>query len=128
MKSLFILVLSALLVPVVGCNDRTPRPSQRTRASSATERAGGKKQFVVYDFWAPWCGPCREFAPTFEKWKAKYSSENITFKKVNVDEDRETASMFRLSAIPTLIVTANGEEVGRFVGAPEEQEVVDLLK
>jgi thioredoxin len=83
---------------------------------------------VVYDFWAPWCGPCRQFAPTFEKWKTKYSSENVTFKKVNVDEDHETANRFRISAIPTLVVTANGKEVGRIEGIPEEAEFVDLLK
>jgi thioredoxin 1 len=120
MKSFFILVLCALLVSVVGCGDQT--------SQSPNEIGGSHKQFVVYDFWASWCGPCHAFAPTFEEWKTKYTRDNVAFKKVNVDEDKETAGKFNISALPTVVVTADGKEVGRFRGAPREHEVVNLLK
>lgn len=86
------------------------------------------KKIVIYDFWAPWCPPCRAFGPTFEAWKAKYSNESISFVKVNTDEDKETAAKFKISSLPTIIVTHDAVEVKRFVGAPKEQQVVDLLK
>jgi len=120
MKSFFILVLGALLVSVVGCDDQT--------SLSANEIGKSNKQYVVYDFGASWCGPCRNFAPTFEKWKTKYTRDNITFVKVNIDEDQETTRKFKIGPIPTLVVTADGEEVGRFEGAPRERQVLKLLK
>ena len=57
---------------------------------------------VIIDFWAPWCGPCRGFAPVFEK--ASESHPDIVFAKVNSDEQQELAGSFNIRSIPTLLV------------------------
>ena len=62
----------------------------------------GGNDMVVIDFWAPWCGPCRSFAPVFEVASAKHP--NVVFAKVNTDEQQELASHFGIRSIPTLMV------------------------
>lgn len=57
---------------------------------------------VIMDFWAPWCGPCRSFAPIFEKTAEKNS--DIVFAKVNTEEQQELAAHFGIRSIPTLMV------------------------
>ncbi len=57
---------------------------------------------VIIDFWAPWCGPCRSFAPTFEAVSEKRS--DIVFAKVNTEEQQEIAGAFNIRSIPTLMV------------------------
>ena len=57
---------------------------------------------VIVDFWAPWCGPCRSFAPTFEAASEKYP--NVVFAKVNTEDEQELAGSFNIRSIPTLMV------------------------
>ena len=57
---------------------------------------------VIVDYWAPWCGPCRGFAPVFEKVAEK--NPDIVFAKVNTDEEQEIAAHFNIRSIPTLMV------------------------
>ena len=61
---------------------------------------GGKT--VIIDFWAPWCGPCRGFAPVFEK--ASEAHPDVVFAKINSDEQQELAGAFNIRSIPTLMV------------------------
>ena len=66
------------------------------------EKTINESSMVIVDFWAPWCGPCRGFAPVFEK--ASETHSDVVFAKVNTDEQQELAGAFGIRSIPTLMV------------------------
>jgi thioredoxin 1 len=66
------------------------------------EQTVNENAMVIIDFWAPWCGPCRGFAPVYEKASADHP--DVVFAKVNTDEQQELAGAFGIRSIPTLLV------------------------
>jgi thioredoxin len=66
------------------------------------EKTVNENPMVIVDFWAPWCGPCRGFAPVYEK--ASEAHTDVVFAKVNTDEQQELAGAFNIRSIPTLMV------------------------
>ena len=66
------------------------------------EKVVTESPMVIVDFWAPWCGPCRGFAPIYEK--AAEAHQDVVFGKVNTDEEQELAGAFGIRSIPTLMV------------------------
>jgi thioredoxin len=66
------------------------------------EKVVTESPMVIVDFWAPWCGPCRGFAPIYEK--AAEAHQDVVFGKVNTDEEQELAGAFNIRSIPTLMV------------------------
>jgi len=83
---------------------------------------------VLVDFWAPWCGPCRMLAPTIEKLAGEFAGK-VKIGKMNTDENQETPGSLRISAIPTVLVYKDGQEVERLVGvSPESRFRTTLSK
>ncbi len=71
---------------------------------------------VIVDFWAPWCGPCRQIAPSLEKIANEYDGK-VVVAKVNTDEDPRWAQEYEVTGIPTMLFVAEGKVVYRQVGA-----------
>jgi len=86
----------------------------------------GRFRFVVVDFWASWCPPCRIIAPIIEKLAKQYAGK-IVFAKVNVDQNPKTALAYGVTSIPTLILIKNGVEVDRIIGAAPEEVIRSII-
>jgi thioredoxin len=89
------------------------------------EQTVNENAMVIIDFWAPWCGPCKGFAPVYEK--ASDQHTDVVFAKVNTDEQQELASSFGIRSIPTLMVFREKvilfQQAGALPGAALEQVI-----
>ena len=81
---------------------------------------------VILDFWAEWCGPCKQFGPIFEKVASEYP--DILFGKINTEEEQELAGMFQIRSIPTVAIMREGIVVFMQPGLIPEEGLKDLIK
>ena len=80
---------------------------------------------VLLDFFASWCGPCRMVGPILDEIAAE--REDIKVCKVNIDEQPELASQFRVMSIPTLMVLREGQVVGQSIGAKPKHQILAMV-
>ena len=85
-----------------------------------------KNDIVLIDFWAEWCGPCRMFAPIFEKASEKH--KDVAFAKVNTEEEMDLAGAFGIQSIPTLAIFRDKVLLYKQPGALPESALEDVIR
>src|SRR3712207_5174948 len=85
-----------------------------------------KEGIVLIDFWAAWCGPCRQFAPVYERVSEK--NADVTFAKVDTEAEPELAQMYGITSIPTLVAYRDGIPVFGQPGALPQAALEDILR
>jgi putative thioredoxin len=85
-----------------------------------------RKVPVIVDFWAPWCGPCKQLGPMLEK-VVKQAGGKVRLVKVNVDENQQLAAQMRVQSIPAVFAFVNGQPVDGFMGALPESQIKQFI-
>lgn len=84
------------------------------------------KGIVCVDFWAPWCGPCIAFLPTFQAVASK--TKSVTFCKVNIDDLSDIANMYKVRSIPTILLFKDGKAVNQNIGSLNEMDLISFIE
>jgi len=86
-----------------------------------------RTSLIVVDFWAEWCGPCKQLAPVIEKVCADYAAKGVKLVKINVDENKFIAAQFRVQSIPTVYAVFQGQPVADLTQARTESQLKQML-
>ena len=105
----------------------TPVKEVTTASFRADVLTASTRQPVLVDFWAPWCGPCKQLGPALEKAVAD-SKGKVTLVKMNIDEHPQVAGQLGIQSIPAVIAFDSGQPVDGFVGALPESQVRGFIE
>lgn len=145
-KGLWILAALASVAFSLGlaaCTPASKADSQEAQQGAAqqpgsgvVQEVAGMEQFnkevasrpgkTVIDFYATWCGPCKQYAPTLEKLAAE-KMPGVNFVKVDVDKVKDVAQQYQIEALPTTVIMENGKETKRLVGVQSEETIREAL-
>ena len=107
--------------------DSAPAPLTATAGNFMTDVVGASAQVpVLVDFWAPWCGPCKQLMPTLDRLSAEYGGR-FKLAKVNTDEQQELAQQVGIRSLPTVVLFKNGTAVDHFSGVVPEAQIRQML-
>ena len=84
-------------------------------------------KLIIVDFWAPWCGPCKQLTPILEN-VAKKSVDKITLIKINIDENQQIAAQLRIQSIPTVYAFKDKQIVNAFQGVIPEKQIIEFIE
>ncbi|MDO5522497.1 MAG: thioredoxin [Bacteroidia bacterium] len=139
MKKITILFATLLVVASMSANE--PQPQKTSKTIELDKKAFAEKVFdyvnesewkykgdkpAIIDFWAAWCGPCRQIAPVLEELAAEYGEEIYVY-KVNVDEETELAQAFGIRSIPMLLYIPMNETPQAIMGAAPKNKLKDAV-
>ncbi len=86
-----------------------------------------ENKLIVVDFWAPWCGPCKQLTPILEKIISK-SGDKVTLVKINIDENQQIAAQLRIQSIPTVYAFKDKQIVNAFQGVIPEGQIIEFIE
>jgi putative thioredoxin len=113
--------------PLIGGAAATPVKDVTTATFMAEVVDGSFDTPVIVDFWAPWCGPCRQLGPMLEK-AVRAANGTVRMVKLNIDENPEIAQQMRIQSIPAVYAFKDGRPVDGFVGAVPESQVKQFVQ
>jgi putative thioredoxin len=123
---------------IIGAGGRTPDTTTTTGAGDDVVKDGTITTFaqdvmqasqqvpVLVDFWAPWCGPCKQLTPTLEK-VVRAAKGKVKLVKINIDDNAELAQQLRIQSVPTVYAFWQGQPVTGFAGAQPESQIKQLV-
>ncbi len=86
-----------------------------------------ENKLILVDFWAPWCGPCKQLTPILEKIISK-SGDKVTLVKINIDENQQIAAQLRIQSIPTVYAFKDKQIVNAFQGVIPEGQIIEFIE
>jgi thioredoxin 1 len=85
-----------------------------------------KNNFVIVDFWAPWCGPCRSLSVILDE--ISKESKDFLVGKMNIDENSKFPTIYQIKSLPTIIVFKDSKEIGRIIGLMPKDQLLEQIK
>ena len=86
-----------------------------------------ESQLIVVDFWAPWCGPCKQLTPVLEK-VINNANGKVILAKINLDENQQIAAQLKIQSIPTVLAFKNKQIVNAFQGVIPEKKIIEFIE